>query len=90
MEQKIAMKIALKDVHNLLNCYKLVLNFNDSHWNPSTMVAADLANSKKVQAIIGTKLDGATLVNEIHQSSKEIPIISLTSSSEIRQIPLPC
>ncbi|KAL4372475.1 hypothetical protein S245_022055 [Arachis hypogaea] len=89
MEQKIAMEVAIKDVNSILSCYKLVLNFNDSHRNPSSMVAADLANSKKVQAIIGTKLDGATLVNEIPQSSKEIPIISLTSSSEIRQIPLP-
>ncbi|RYR06254.1 hypothetical protein Ahy_B06g086016 isoform A [Arachis hypogaea] len=89
MEQKIAMEVAIKDVNSILSCSKLVLNFNDSHRNPSSMVAADLANSKKVQAIIGTKLDGATLVNEILQSSKEIPIISLTSSSEIRQIPLP-
>ena len=44
-----------------------------------------------MQAIIGTKLDGATLVNEIDESSKGIPIISLTSSasSDITPIPLP-
>ena len=38
-EQKTAMEVAIQDV-NHQSCYKLVLNFNDSHWNPSRTVAA--------------------------------------------------
>ncbi|KAF7830620.1 glutamate receptor 2.7-like [Senna tora] len=62
-EQKTALEMAIQDV-NHLTCFKLVLNyFNDPYHNHT-----DLAQTKQVQLIIETKLNGATLV----------PIMSLT------------
>ncbi|TKY57819.1 Glutamate receptor 2.1 [Spatholobus suberectus] len=51
----------------------------------------DLANNKQKQVVIGTKLDAATLFHLIDENSKDVPIISLTSttSPEITSIPLP-
>ncbi|XP_027368159.1 glutamate receptor 2.7-like [Abrus precatorius] len=91
-EQKTAMEIAIKDI-NSQSCYELLLNFydNSQYRNPSRILASDLANSKQVQVIIGTKLDAATLFEEIHETSKDVSIISLTSTAslEITPIPLP-
>ncbi|KAG4953535.1 hypothetical protein JHK87_039129 [Glycine soja] len=91
-EQKTAMEVAMEDV-NRQSCYKLALNFNNNtHGNPSpTILAADFANNKEVQVVIGTKLDASTLFHSIDESSKDVPIISLTStaSPEITPIPLP-
>jgi len=44
-----------------------------------------------VQVVVGTKLDAATLFLSIDENSKDVPIISLTStaSPEIASIPLP-
>ncbi|KAK7311069.1 hypothetical protein RJT34_08962 [Clitoria ternatea] len=51
----------------------------------------DLLNSKEVQVVIGTKLDAATLFQDVDETSKDVPIISLasTASPEITPIPLP-
>ncbi|KAK7376901.1 hypothetical protein VNO80_02320 [Phaseolus coccineus] len=92
-EQKIAMEVAIEDV-NRQSCYELALNYSyNIHRNPSspTMLAADLANSKQVEVVVGTKLDAATLFLWIDENSKDVPIISLTStaSPEITSIPLP-
>ncbi|RDX65785.1 Glutamate receptor 2.7, partial [Mucuna pruriens] len=81
-EQKTAMEVAMEDVNRQSCYYKLAFNFNNNtHRNPSTIFAADLANSKQVQVVIGTKLDAATLLNSIDENSKDVPIISLTSTA---------
>ncbi|XP_027939710.1 glutamate receptor 3.2-like isoform X1 [Vigna unguiculata] len=92
-EQKIAMEVAIEDV-NRQSCYELALNYSyNIHRNPSspTMFAADLANSKQVQVVVGTKLDVATMFLSMDENSKDVPIISLTSTAtpEIASIPLP-
>ncbi|CAJ1972693.1 unnamed protein product [Sphenostylis stenocarpa] len=92
-EEKIAMEVAIEDV-NRQSYHQLALNFNHNiHGNPPSpsVLAADLANSKQVQVVVGTKLDAATLFHSIDENSKDFPIISLTStaSPEMTSIPLP-
>ncbi|XP_020206106.1 glutamate receptor 2.7 [Cajanus cajan] len=90
-EQKIAMEVAVDDVNDQ-SCHKLALNINsNAHRNSSPMLAADLANSKQVQVVVGTKLDAATLFHSIDENSNDVPIISLasTASPETTSIPLP-
>ncbi|KAI4308630.1 hypothetical protein L6164_031686 [Bauhinia variegata] len=58
-----------------------------SYSNPATQ----LANSKQVQAVIGTQLNESELVAKIYKTSKKLPIISLTSMAtpESNPVPLP-
>ncbi|KAF7817496.1 glutamate receptor 2.7-like [Senna tora] len=89
-EQKIAMEIAVQDV-NRLTSSKLVLKFHNSGGNPATAVSTvvDLAKRKEVEAVIGSQLNEASLVSKIDKASKNLPIISLTASQELKPFQLP-
>ncbi|KAL2576088.1 hypothetical protein AAZV13_16G055600 [Glycine max] len=79
--QKIAMQIALQEF-NRLSCSKLDLKIKNSHRNSANAVASalDLAQRKKVLAIIGTITHNeATLASEFNDTIKDIPILSLIS-----------
>ncbi|XVF36282.1 hypothetical protein REPUB_Repub19eG0044700 [Reevesia pubescens] len=91
-EQRIAMEMAIRDFHQS-SCSKqqLVLRFTDSQGSSARAAssALQLIGSEKVQAIIGTITpQEATLVSEIKKPTRDMPIISLTSSPVIAPISL--
>ncbi|XWS25609.1 hypothetical protein CRYUN_Cryun27aG0082500 [Craigia yunnanensis] len=82
-EQRIAMEMAIQDFHRSTCSNQLVLRFKDSQGGSARAAssALELIGSEKVQAIIGTITpQEATLVSEIQKATRDMPIISLTSS----------
>ncbi|XP_027351208.1 glutamate receptor 2.8-like [Abrus precatorius] len=87
-QQKIAMEIAIEEF-NLLSCSKLDLNVQNSLGNSARAIASatDLAESKQVQAIIGTLTQNeATLARELNDYMKTIPIFSLSSPTTSKDL----
>ncbi|KAB2082648.1 hypothetical protein ES319_A05G211900v1 [Gossypium barbadense] len=80
------MEMAVQDFHHLTCSIHLVLRFKDSQGSSARAAssALELIGSEEVEAIIGTITPPeATLVSEIKKATRDMPIISLTSSPSI-------
>ncbi|GMI82636.1 GLUTAMATE RECEPTOR 2.7, glutamate receptor 2.7 [Hibiscus trionum] len=84
-EQGVAMEMAVQDFHRSTCSVQLVLRFKDSQGSSAraALSALELIGSEEVQAIIGIGTitpQEATVVSEIRKATRDMPIISLTSS----------
>ncbi|CAK9135315.1 unnamed protein product [Ilex paraguariensis] len=80
-EQKLAMEMAVHDLHQLSTGSELVLiNLKDSYGNSAqaAYAAIDLIDRKHAEAIVGPlTLHEASVVRELNNVTKDIPIMSI-------------